>query len=70
MFWDMQNERAIPHQEMSRRVRAVVPEAVASFNSAAKEVEDWLTQFQQDQLERFPALEAMARALVNAILED
>jgi len=70
VFWDMQNERAIPHQEMSRRVRAVVPEAVASFNSAAKEVEDWLTQFQQDQLERFPALEAMARALVNAILED
>ena len=69
-FWDRQNNRVIRQQEIARRMEQAVPGSSDSLRKAVREVEDWLKDFKAEQLERYPALEALARALVNAILED
>lgn len=69
-FWDRQNNRVIRKAEIIQRMERAIPGSSQSVNNAIAELEEWLKEFKTDQLERFPSLEAKARALVNALLED
>jgi hypothetical protein len=69
-FWDQQNRRAIRYTEILQRLENSVPGTKPSFDAAIAEIEAWLKQFKHEQIELFPALEAMrmARQLVSDLL--
>lgn len=73
-FWDVRNAGAISREVIENRIKAILPEALPSFGKAIEALEAWLLQFKEDELERFPALEAatgrMASNLVETLLAD
>jgi hypothetical protein len=70
VFWDKDNKVGISTSSIVSRINRSVPAALPSFRKAVAELEDWLTQFKREQLERFPALEGVAGQLVAAMLND
>lgn len=73
-FWDRNNQAAIRLSEIAQRMERAFPgQGAATVKKVVSEVEEWLKEFKLDQLERFPALEALmlrvtATELVNNLL--